>query len=140
MKLELSTVINRPPAVVFDFVAVNHLSNHPRWDPHMELTKLTDGPTGVGTRFHRRQTRGDMTIEGTMDVVEFQPERVFGAEILDQTPSGPRAIHSRATVDPVGEDATRLTFHLDLPGVESLDPSMIEASLRRIKELIETET
>lgn len=140
MKLELSTIINRPPAVVFDFVAVNHLSNHPRWDPHMELTKLTDGPMGVGTRFHRRQTRGDVAIEGTMDVVEFQPDRVFGAEILDETPSGPREIHSRATTDPEGEGRTRLTFHLDVSGVESMDPSMIEGSLRRIKELIETET
>ena len=139
MKLELSTIINRPPAVVFDFVAVNHLSNHPRWDPHMELTKLTDGPTGVGTRFHRRQTRGGVVIEGTMDIVEFQPDRVFRAEILDQTPSGPREIHSRATVDPVDDGGSKLTFHLDLPGVESLDPSMIEGSLRRIKELIEGE-
>ncbi|WP_077488149.1 SRPBCC family protein [Sinomonas mesophila] len=140
MKLELSTIINRSPAVVFDFFAVNHLTNHPRWDPHMELTKLTDGPMGVGTRFHRRQTRGDMVIEGTMDIVEFLPGRVLGGEILDQTPHGPQEIHSRATVDPVDGGRAKLTFHLDLPGVESLDPSMIEGSLRRIKELIETET
>ena len=90
MKLDRSIVINRPPSVVFDFVAVNHLHNHPRWDPHMELQQLTDGPVGIGTRYQRRHTRIGTPIEGTMEA--------------------------------------------------SLDPTMIEGSLRRMKELIEAET
>lgn len=141
MKLELSTVIKRPPAVVFDFFAVNHVHNHPRWDPYMELHQATEGPIGVGTRIQRRHTRFGTPIEGTMDVVEFEPGRVFSAEIVDQTPNGPMEIHSRATLEPVDEGATKLTFHLDIPAMEvPLDPSMIEGSLRRIKELVETET
>lgn len=141
MKLELSTVISRPPLIVFDFVAVNHVHNHPRWDPHMELKQATEGPLGVGTRIQRRSTRMGFPIDGTMDVVEFEPERVFGAEIVDQTPNGPLEIHSRATFEPVDGASTKLTFHLDIPAMEtSPDTSMIEGSLRRIKELIETET
>jgi hypothetical protein len=31
MKLELSQVIDRPPAEVFRFIATNHVQNHPRW-------------------------------------------------------------------------------------------------------------
>jgi len=140
MKLELSTVINRPPAVVFEFFAVNHVRNHPRWDPHMEIKQLTDGPVGVGMRYQRRHTRIGTAIEGTMEVVEYEPERSMGMVIIDQTPSGPLEVHSRATVEPV-EGGTKLTFHLDIPAMAaSMDPGMIEGSLRRIKELVENET
>lgn len=45
------------------------------------------------------------------------------------------------TMDPEGEDQTRLVVHLEIPSMaESMDPSMIEGSLARIKELIEAET
>ena len=138
MKLVLSTLINRPPHVVFDFFAVNHVQNHPRWDPHMELQQVSDGAIGVGTQIQRRQTRMGPPIEGTMEIVEFEPGRAFGAVIVDQTPNGPLEIHSRATLDPVDGSGTKLTFHLDIPAMDaSPDPSMIENSLRRIKELIE---
>lgn len=141
MKLSLSKVIDRPPAVVFDFWAVNHLRNHPRWDPKMELRQLTEGPVGVGTRFHRRHTRVGTPIEGTMEVVEFEPNRSIGAVIHDMTPNGPLEVHSRTTVEPEGEGRTKLTIHLEIPSMEaSMDPSMVEASLSKMKELIEAET
>jgi hypothetical protein len=44
MKIEVSELIDRPPAEVFRFVAVDHVRNHPRWDPQMELEQLTEGP------------------------------------------------------------------------------------------------
>jgi hypothetical protein len=142
MKLDRSIVINRPPSVVFDFVAVNHLHNHPRWDPHMQLTQLTDGPMGVGSRFQRRHTRIGAPIEGTMEVVEFEPGKSMGFHILDQTPNGPLEVNSRSTLESLDEGAsTRMTIYLDVPAREaSMDPSMIEGSLRRMKELIEAET
>lgn len=107
MKLAVSKVINRPPAVVFQFYAVNHLRNHPRWDGKMELCQLTDGPIGVGTRFHRRHARVGTPIEGTMDVVEFEPERAFGVVIQDNTPDGALEVHSRMTAEPEDEAAPR---------------------------------
>jgi len=141
MKLSLSKVIDRPPAVVFDFWAVNHLRNHPRWDPKMELRQLTEGPVGVGTRFHRRHTRVGAPIEGTMEVVEFEPNRSLGAVIHDIAPNGPLEVHSRTTFEPEGEGRTKLTIHLEIPSMEaSMDPSMVEASLSKMKELIEAET
>lgn len=141
MALELSTTINRPPAVVFDFYAVNHVLNHPRWDPHMHLEQLTEGPVRVGTRIKRRHTRVGSPIEGVMEVVEFEPGKAMAIKIVDQTPNGPLEVHGRATFEPVDGDSTKLTFSLDIPGMPaSMDPSMIEGSLRRIKELVETET
>jgi uncharacterized protein YndB with AHSA1/START domain len=142
MKLDRSIVINRPPSVVFDLVAVKHQHNQTRWDPHMELQQLTDGPAGIGTRYRRRHTRIGAPIEGTMEVVEFEPGESMGFHILDQTPNGPLEVHSRSTLEPLDEGAsTRMTIYLDIPAMEaSMDPTMIEGSLRRMKELIEAET
>lgn len=119
MELEVSRVIDRPPTVVFDFVAVNHLRNHPRWDPKMELRQVTDGPIGVGTRFQRRHTRVGKPVEGTMEVVEFEPERAMGVVIHDVTPNGPLEVRSRVTVEPAGEGSSTVTIHLDIPGMEA---------------------
>jgi hypothetical protein len=141
MKLEVSVVIDRPPAVVFDFYAVNHVRNHPRWDPHMQLTQLTEGPVGVGARIQRRHTRLGTPIEGIMEVVEFDPEKAMTAVIVDQTPNGPLEVHGRVTFDPIGGDKTRLNLELDMPYYHgSMDRGMIEGAYRRIKELIEAET
>jgi hypothetical protein len=140
MDLAVSTKIDRPPDVVFRFCAVDHLRNHPRWDPKMQLEQRTNGPVGVGTVFARRHTRVDVPIEGTMAVDEFVPDQSFGVEIRDVTPGGPLVVHSRMTMEP-DAGGTRLTIHLSIPGMDaSMDPSMVEASLGRIKELIEAET
>ena len=141
MSISVSTIIERPPEVVFDFCVVNHLRNHPRWDPKMQLEQLTEGPVGLGTRFRRRHTRIGIPVEGAMEVTEFEPNRTFGTVIHDMTPNGPLEVRSRMTLERVGEARTELTVHLELPGVEAtMDPGMVEASLRRMKELIESET
>jgi len=141
LKLSVSKVVDRPPAVVWQFLAVDHVRNHPRWDPRMELRQETEGPIGVGTRIHRRHTRLDLPIEGTMEVVEFDPGRAMGTIIRDNTPSGPLEVRSRMAIEPAGEGGTTLTIELELPGADaSKDPSMIEASLARMKELVEAES
>jgi uncharacterized protein YndB with AHSA1/START domain len=134
MKLELSQVIDRPPAEVFRFIATDHVRNHPRWDPKMELRQLTDGPMGVGTVIHRRHTHTGTPMEGTMEIVEYVPNRAFGMVIHD----GPTEMRSRMTFEPEGPHATRLTGTLDVPSMaEQMDPGPIQQSLRRMKELIE---
>jgi hypothetical protein len=139
--ISVSETIDRPPSVVFDFVAVHHLANHPRWDPMMELRQLTDGLIGVGARFHRRHTRVGTPVEGTMEVVEFVRDASFGVVIHDQTPRGPLEVRSRTTFEPLDGARTLLTIHLDIPGAEAtMNLSMIEGSLGRIKALIEAET
>lgn len=137
MNVERSILIERPPAIVFEFYAVDHIRNHPRWDPGMELWPVTEGPIGVGAIIRRRNTRGATPVEGTMEVVEFEPERAIGMIIRD----GPFEIHGRTTVEAVGTTATRLTTSVDLPaGIDRFDPSFMERSLRNMKELIEAES
>jgi uncharacterized protein YndB with AHSA1/START domain len=136
MKLELTQIIDRPPAEVFRFIAVDHVQNHPRWDPKMELRQLTEEPIGVGTVIHRRHTHSGAPLEGTMEVVEFSPPRLFGLVIHD----GPVEMRSRMTFESHGQDATRITAILDVPSMaEPMDPAPIEHSIRRMKELIEAE-
>ncbi len=77
MELEVTTVIDRPVSIVWDFYAVHHVENHPRWDPDIELETATDGPIGVGTVIRRRSTRFETPTEGTMEITEFVPERTM---------------------------------------------------------------
>ena len=140
MRLAVSKTIDRPPAVVWQFVVVDHVRNHPRWDPSMQLRPLTEGPIRIGTRIKRRQTRTETPIDGVMEIVELQPERAMGTVIRDELPGGILEIRSRLTLEPIGSYQTQLTGHVELPGAASMDSGMLEASLVRIKELIEAET
>lgn len=135
MNLEVAESIQRPPADVFRFVATEHVTNHPRWDPEMTLTQETSGPIGVGTRIHRTRTRGDARIDGEMEIIAYEPDRTLGAVIRD----GPMELRSWMRVTPEGERGSRLTIE-----VESADAPVammegpIRGSLARIKELIES--
>jgi uncharacterized protein YndB with AHSA1/START domain len=136
MRIELTELIDRPPAEVFQFIAANHVRNHPRWDPKMELEQLTDGPIGVGTVIRRRHTHTGAPVEGTMEVVEFVPHHVFGMVIHD----GPIQMHSRIAFEPDGGHGTKITASLDIPSMpEPMDPAPIQKSMRRMKELIEAD-
>jgi hypothetical protein len=89
--VRVERIVQRPPQVVFDFVARRHFENHPRWDADvLEMSQTSPGPVGVGTtaRIVRRQGRG--RVEGVATVVEYEPDRRaawdvrFGAFRLDQ--------------------------------------------------------
>jgi hypothetical protein len=135
VKLDVSESIERPPADVFHFVATHHVENHPRWDPQMSLVQETPGPIGVGTRI-RRSRGGGETLEGEMEIIEFDPDRRMGAVIRD----GPMEIRSLMTVEPEGEAASRLTFTVESDDVPvDMMEEPIKGSLRRIKETIEGE-
>lgn len=140
MEVEVSTVIERPVAVVWDFCAVHHVENHPRWDPDIELENTSDGPIGVGTVLRRRSTRFETSSEGTMEVVEFDPLKAMRVVTHD----GPMTINGWTRFAASGETATQLTLGGEFPGVdesmaETIRPLM-ERSARTIKELIESET
>jgi uncharacterized membrane protein len=140
LQLEVSISIERPVATVWDFYAVHHVENHPRWDPDLELEKVTDGSIGVGTVIRRRSVRFGTPTEGTMEIVAFEPERLMWVETRD----GDMTIHGRARFADLGGGRTELRIGGDFVGMddsmeETIRPLM-ERSLATIKDLIESET
>lgn len=132
--------IDRPVADVFHFYAHEHVRNHPRWDPDIELEKVSNGPMGVGTVIRRRNSRSGTPVEGTMEVVEYEPNRAIGMVIRD----GPVEMYGRTTFEAVSDDRTTLTTVIEIPSMdESMDKSFLlsrlERSGRNMKQLIESE-
>ncbi|MCD6031898.1 MAG: polyketide cyclase [Thermomicrobiales bacterium] len=82
VKVQASQVIDRRVAEVFHFFAVEHVRNHPRWDPFMRLEQISDGPFGVGTVIKRINSRSGTPVEGPMEVVEFEPDRAIGCSSM----------------------------------------------------------
>src|SRR5512144_2957355 len=99
----------------FRFYAVEHVRNHPRWDPDIELWLDSDAPLGVGTVIRRRNKRSGTPVEGTMEVVEFEPDRAFATIIRE----GPMQMYGRITFEAVGEAQTRVTTFFKMPVDES---------------------
>ena len=139
VRIEVSEEIDRPVDVVFKFYADDHVRNHPRWDPDIELWRTSDEPLGLGTIIHRRNSRSGTAVEGTMEVVEYEPNRAIGVFTRD----GPMEIPGRATFEEVGEGRTRLTISAYMPIDQSMKDRMtnaVQGGYQKIKELIEAET
>jgi hypothetical protein len=140
VQIESSQVIDRPVDKVFRFYAVEHVRNHPRWDSDIELWLDSDAPIGVGTLIHRRNRRSGTPVEGTMEVVEFEPDRVFALVIHD----GPAVMQGRTTFEALNDSQTRITTMIDIPWMdENADTTFLkgrlESSARIRKQLIESE-
>ena len=139
VRVQLSQVIKRPVADVFRFFAHEHVRNHPRWDPYIQLEQVSSGPIGIGTIIKRINSRSGRPVEGTMEIVQFEPDRVIGMLTHD----GPIEIHGRATFDSVAKNQSVLTLHVEIPdmdkSMESMMSSAIQGSLYNIKQMIESE-
>ena len=114
LQLESSQVIDRPIDKVFHFFAVEHVRNHPRWDSDIELWLDSDAPIGVGTIIRRRNKRSGTPVEGTMEVVEFEPNRAIGMVIHD----GPAEMRGRTTFEAINDNQTKITTIVDIPGMD----------------------
>lgn len=141
MRVEVSQIIDRPVSTVFQFYAHDHVRNHPRWDPMMELEQISDGPIGVGTVIRRRNTHFGDPVEGTMEVTEFEEDHAFGVVIRD----GDTETHGRMVCEPLGADQTRILISANMPWLEDTDASsrlerMIQGTADNIKALVESET
>jgi len=139
VRIEVSEEIDRPVPVVFKFYADDYVRNHPRWNPAIELWRDSDEPIGLGTIIQRRNSMTGTPVEGTMEIVEYEPNRAFAGV----TREGPMETHGRTTFEEVSEGRTRITVTADMPIDESMKDrmtGMIQRSIRNIKELIEAET
>ena len=139
MIIRVSTVIDRPVAGVWRWYAVEHVRNHPRWDPDMELDQISEGAIGLGTRIRRRNRHFGEPIVGEMEIVEWEPEHVMGARIHDANGD----TTGRVTFESLGPSMTRLTIeagfpNLDASKVEHLR-SLIERTAGNVRRLVESE-
>jgi hypothetical protein len=141
IRFEVSQVIDRPLGKVFYFIVHEHVRNHPRWDPDIELEQLSEGPIGLGTMIRRRNVRSGTPVEGTMQVVEYEEKRAIATVIHD----GPVEMLGRISFEELGENQTRVTTSVDFPGMDEgqIDRnfmlSRLERSNQNRKKLIESE-
>jgi len=137
---QYSQVIDLPVADVFQFYAHDHVRNHPRWDPDIELEQISDGPIGVGTIIRRRNRRSGTPVEGTMEVVDYKLNQAIAMIIHDSRIE----TRGRTTFEALSDKQTTLTTFIELPSMdESMDKSILlsrlERSGRNMKLLIESE-
>ena len=140
VQLQTSLVIDKPVEAVFRFYALGHVRNHPRWDPDIQLEQISEGPMGVGTLIRRRNSRSGTLVEGSMELVEFEPNRTLGMLIHD----GPVEMRGRTTSEAVSAGQTRMTSTVEIPDMdEKMDKGFLQGRLERssqtIKRMIETE-
>jgi uncharacterized protein YndB with AHSA1/START domain len=76
MRFENAVTIRRPKEEVFNFLA--DLENIPKWNWAIQQTrKVSDGPVGVGTRYHQLRTVPGRSHED-LEVTTFQPPHRIG--------------------------------------------------------------
>lgn len=140
MYVEASETVARPVTVVWDFCAVNHGRNHPRWDPDIRLEQTSGGAVAPGTVFKRWNSRFGAPTEGTMEVVDFEPGKLMTTRIQD----GEITTNGRFALEPDGPDRTILTIGGEFPGMDESMADKVRPFMQRssqaIKELIESET
>ena len=140
MKLEASVEIERPISEVWEWYAVDHVRNHPRWNPDLELEQISDGPMGLGTKIRRRSTMGETPVEGEMEITEWEPPNVMAGSIRD----GDVQTVGQATLEERGPAGTFLTISADMPWLDDLEragfiQSMMERSVANMKRMMEME-
>ena len=140
MKIEASIEIDKPIADVWRWYAEDHVRNHPRWNPDLELEQISDGPIGVGTKIRRRNTMGDTPIEGEMEVTEFDAPRAMGVSISD----GEAESRGLGTLEERGPGRTLLTIAADISGPDDPESAqfvktMMGRSLANMKAMMEAE-
>jgi uncharacterized protein YndB with AHSA1/START domain len=103
-RFKQSIVINRPVEQVFRFVS--DLENDPPWSGTAEMRRTSPGPIGIGTTFQQSDRLLGRRLELTLRVVAYEPNR----KITLTTTSKRLSFSGTRMVEPVGEDATRVTF------------------------------
>lgn len=112
--VEVRTQIAAPPSQVWKFVS--DIGLIPGTSPELQAVEWLDGATGpaLGARFtgrNQNEARGEWTT--TSQIVEFEPERVFGWAVED--PANPSALW-RFRLEPK-DDGTELSEWMQMgPG------------------------
>jgi len=89
INVEVSTVINRPVAEVFAFVA--NFENHPRWETDFqEVKRLTSTPMGVGTIYNCLLKFPGQTASSKFEITEYVINQKIAYEGEPAGPAKPK--------------------------------------------------
>ena len=104
MEFDISIVIDRPPRVVFEFLALKDEFPQPEGSPVLVLDKTTDGPVQVGTRYIE-VVRMLPFYNGEIfsEITRYEPFSHLEVDFVGPSMSG----HLSYTFEPVG-NGTRL--------------------------------
>jgi polyketide cyclase/dehydrase/lipid transport protein len=143
--IEAQTVIDRPPPEVFSFVAVDHCTNHPLWDPSvLRIVPPAGGAMALGAHLDivRRTLGREESL--TFEVTEWQPPSRM--TIATRSPNFDLSLAS--IIESLLDGRSRLVLQararvsgpraLLVPIMKVKFGAEIEQNLLRIKRLVET--
>jgi uncharacterized protein YndB with AHSA1/START domain len=138
-----SVEISRSPEDVFAYL--DDFERHGEWQEQIVNAHVdTEGPTKVGTQVteQRRMGKREQTIK--YEITEHSPPRTFAFRGTE----GPIRVVGKGTVEPVGDNASRVTIELDfeghgigmllLPLVKSQARKQVPKDQARLKEKLES--
>ncbi|TSD46192.1 hypothetical protein FFI94_008465 [Rhodococcus sp. KBS0724] len=144
--VEQSVIVSRPVPEVFQYLST--AENWPNWDNSIvESRQITDGPTGVGSRWQGASRILGKRIDWTAEFTEYDAPKRTSAKSV----KSPVAFTLTTTCEEV-EKGTRVTYRLDsesgLGGVfgRMADPLVTkafgrsqQASLENLADLLDNE-
>ncbi len=141
VKFETSLHINRPVAEVFEYM--NDPTKMLEWNTTLEEAVPSETPVKVGTRIRTRIRALGRKIEGTTEVVEFEPNKRVVLKI--DGPFSWKAIYTYRTED----GGTRLViaaegepggfFKVGEPVLARILKKQLQAQFETAKELLEAQ-
>jgi carbon monoxide dehydrogenase subunit G len=119
-----TTTINRPIDEVFAFLADG--TNDTKFSPRVqEITKVTDGPTGVGTVYSSTVKDAGMKTSREFKLTDFeQPTKIRWTELTKNAITVPEGGYD---LEPAGDAATRMTI------LNSFGKAILPLALRAAK-------
>jgi uncharacterized membrane protein len=106
-----SVEIARRPEDVYAYI--DDLARHGEWQENIVNAHVeTEGPTHVGTQVTERRRMGKREQTIKWEITEHSPPRTFAFRGIE----GPVRVVGKGTVEPVGDDASRVTIELDFEG------------------------
>ncbi|SCK58988.1 SRPBCC family protein [Streptomyces sp. WMMB 322] len=112
-QFEVTTEVDRPIEEVFAYLADGE--NDPEFSPRvLEMAKVTDGPTGVGTVYRSTVKDGGVRTRREFRITEFEaPTRIRWTETSENLVTAEEGGYD---LEPAGESRTRVRLFNSLTG------------------------
>ena len=140
-----TTMVRKPVADVFRFVAEDYLTNHPKWAPgvvslHLEGT----GPVAAGTRGREVRRQGSRNVTYNFEVTDYVPNKLIAIKAKGR-PAQFAAVYAVNAINDK-ESELEVQFKLKIGGLLRLIEPFMAGSIRkevasvcsRIKVMLET--